>query len=70
MSLFESQQSSEPLEKKPAITRESMERNAKRQSLSLSRQRVARELETARSEVHRTALKNALDYLAAELAKL
>jgi hypothetical protein len=36
---------------------------AKRRSLELSRLRVAHDLETAKSDVHRTALQNALRFL-------
>ncbi len=44
--------------------------DAKRKSLELSRSRVVHDLETARSEVHRTALENALKFLDAEIARL
>jgi hypothetical protein len=66
----ESQQSEEPLEQKVRISRESLERNAKRDSLTMSRHRIERELENTRSEVHRTALKNALEYLDSQLSRL
>lgn len=49
---------------------ENIERRKKRESLELSRSRVARELEAARSLVHRTALENALKFLDEELAKV
>lgn len=52
------------------LTHEEQERVARRESLELSRGRVARELETARSDVHRTALDNALRFLDEELSKL
>ncbi|HEV7242258.1 MAG TPA: hypothetical protein VGQ36_23710 [Thermoanaerobaculia bacterium] len=55
-----------------AKTKESAEeivRRQKRESLELSRVRVARELEAARSPVHRTALENALKFLDEELKK-
>ncbi|HYI08104.1 MAG TPA: hypothetical protein VEK57_03445 [Thermoanaerobaculia bacterium] len=52
------------------LTAEELERERKRESLELSRGRVQRELEGARSEVHRTALTNALKFLEEELAKL
>ncbi|HVG23533.1 MAG TPA: hypothetical protein VND45_05220 [Thermoanaerobaculia bacterium] len=48
-------------------TAEEVERRQKRESLQLSRARVARELEAARSDVHRTALENALRFLDEEL---
>lgn len=44
--------------------------DAKRKSLELSRTRVVRDLQSARSDVHRTALENALKYLDAEIARL
>ncbi len=49
---------------------EELERAGKRESLELSRRRVVNELAGARSEVHRTALQNALRHLDAELARL
>jgi hypothetical protein len=55
---------------KRRVSAEESERAAKRASLELSRGRVMRELETARSGVHRTALENALKFLDEELAKL
>ena len=67
----ESQQSEpQPANAKAPRTADELERVRKREGLELSRARITRELETARSEVHRTALQNALDYLNAELAKL
>jgi hypothetical protein len=48
---------------------EDIERRKKRESLELSRSRVSRELEAARSPVHRTALENALRFLDDELRK-
>lgn len=67
----ESQQS-EPQETNANAPRnaEELERVRKREGLELSRARITRELETAKSDVHRTALQNALEYLDAELAKL
>jgi hypothetical protein len=49
---------------------EEIERRQKRESLELSRSRVARELEAARTPVHRTALENALRFLDDELGKV
>jgi hypothetical protein len=49
---------------------EEIERRSKRESLEMSRRRVETELATSKSEVHRTALQNALHYLDDELAKL
>ena len=46
---------------------EDIERAKKRESLELSRSRITRELQGARSDVHRTALENALRYLDDEL---
>jgi hypothetical protein len=67
----ESQQSGEDFSgSKRKLNAADRERTAKRESLSLSRARVVRELETARSGVHRTALENALKYLDEELGKL
>jgi hypothetical protein len=66
----ESQQTEDVGSGKKKAPAEEVERAAKRASLELSRGRVMRELETARSEVHRTALQNALDFLNEELAKL
>jgi hypothetical protein len=67
----ESQQSGEDLSgAKRKVKAEDRELTAKRESLQLSRGRVMRELETARSDVHRTALQNALKYLDEELKKL
>lgn len=48
---------------------EEVERKQKRESLEHSRSRVSRELEAARSPVHRTALENALRFLDDELKK-
>lgn len=48
---------------------EEVERSHKRASLELSRSRVTRELEGARTPAHRAALENALRYLDEELAK-
>ena len=50
-------------------SQEDRERAAKRESLETSRTRVRRELESARTETHRTALENALRYLDEELRK-
>lgn len=67
----ESQQSEPDLaQDKRRLTAEQAERARKRESLELSRSRVTRELETATSDVHRTALQNALRYLDEEIAKL
>lgn len=52
------------------LTRDDIERRAKRESLEMSRRRVERELEGARSETHRTALEHALRHLDDELGRL
>lgn len=66
----ESQQSENVDERKPRLSAEEAERARKRESLELSRTRIARELEGAKSAVHRAALENALRFLDEELAKL
>lgn len=67
----ESQQSEpEPVQGKAKLTAEETERVRKREGLELSRARIVRELESARSDVHRTALQNALTFLEEEIAKL
>jgi hypothetical protein len=66
----ESQQSDEPLEVRPRLKEEEARRAAERESLERSRRRIATELESARSEVHRTALEHALRHLDDELQKL
>lgn len=49
---------------------EEIERRSKRESLEMSRRRVQNELAASTSQVHRTALENALRYLDDELSKL
>jgi hypothetical protein len=67
----ESQQSEpEPAQVKGKLTADELERVRKREGLELSRARIVRELESARSDVHRTALRNALAFLDEEVAKL
>lgn len=51
-------------------THDEIERRHKRESLEMSRARVSRELDGARSPVHRTALENALRFLDEELKKV
>jgi hypothetical protein len=66
----ESQQSEpEPAQRKRPLTAAEQAKATRREGLELSRARILRELETARSDVHRTALQNALRYLDEELAK-
>ena len=59
-----------PRERGGERTREDLERDSKRHSIEMSRQRVERELQTARSDTHRAALENALAHLDSELRKL
>jgi len=59
-----------PRERREERSREDREREAKRHSVELSRRRIVRELETARSNAHRSALENALAHLDSELRKL
>jgi hypothetical protein len=67
----ESQQAEpELVQSRKQLSAEDQERARKREGLELSRGRVVRELETARSDVHRTALQNALKFLDEELAKV
>lgn len=66
----ESQQS-ETFEHRPEqLSPQDVELRQKRQSLELSRSRVSRELDGARTPVHRSALENALRFLDDELRKL
>lgn len=67
----ESQQSEVSAGKgKRKLSDEERAREQKRESLQLSRARVLHDLDQARTDVHRTALENALQYLDGELAKL
>ena len=59
----------EPFDLVRGAEAEDLERAHKRAGLELSRSRVARELEGARTPAHRAALENALRYLDDELAK-
>jgi molecular chaperone GrpE (heat shock protein) len=52
------------------ITPEQREIQRKRESLELSRRRILRDLEAARSEVRRTSLEHALAFLDEEISKL
>jgi len=61
---------SAPKERAPERKREDLERDSKRHSIELSRQRIERELQSARSDMHRSALQNALAHLDSELKKL
>ena len=53
-----------------ARSRDEVERSRKRDSLELSRRSVSHDLETARTETHRAALRNALSFIESELSKL
>ena len=66
----ESQQSETFIDPRARPRPEELERTRKRESLEMSRRRVSHELEGSRSDVHRTALQNALRYLDDELSKL
>jgi hypothetical protein len=52
------------------MTAEERESRGKRDSLEMSRRRIERELSTASSETHRTALEHALHHLDGELSRL
>ena len=69
---IESQQSDDfsPRERREALSRDELERTRKRESLELQRRRIAHDLETSHSPVHRTALENALRFLDEEIGKL
>ena len=68
----ESQQveSAGSLERSEAATREELRRKQKRESLELSRRRILHEIEETHSEVRRTALQQALDYLDEQIEAL
>ena len=51
------------------LSAEDRERVRRRESLELSRGRIVRELTTARTETHKAALENALQFLDDELRK-
>lgn len=51
-------------------TRDDMELTRKRESLEMSRRNVAGDLERARNETHRSALRHALSFIDDELNKL
>jgi molecular chaperone GrpE (heat shock protein) len=53
-----------------ALTPEQRRTQQKRESLELSRRRILREIETARSEVRHASLQQALDFLDREIAGL
>jgi len=66
----ESQQESRDARSADTGDRTELETRRKRESIELSRRRVASELAKSRSDVHRAALENALRHLDGELQKL
>ena len=56
--------------KKRRLTEAEVEQNQKRESLEMSRRRIAQELSATTSELRRTSLEHALRHLDAEIAKL
>lgn len=68
---IESQQSEsfEPGDAREKRSPAELERLRKREGLEMSRRRIAGELESSRSAVHRAALENALKFLDEELRK-
>lgn len=50
--------------------RDDVERGRRRESLEMSRSSIAHDLATARTETHRAALQNALNFIDGELKKL
>jgi hypothetical protein len=68
---IESQQSETlTTEERQAVSRDELERTRKRESLEMQRRRIAHDLQSARSDVHRTALENALRFLDEELGRM
>ena len=65
----ESQQELDVPDERRLVSQEARERASKREGLEMSRTRVTRELESARTETHRAALQNALQFLDEELRK-
>ena len=53
-----------------AHRQEELEMRRKRESLELSRRNVAHDLENARNDTHRSALRHALSFIDSELKKL
>lgn len=60
----------EPVTRREPFSAEERERRTRQESLEMSRRRVERELGTARSETHRTALEHALHHLDDELSRV
>ena len=63
-------EAAQDMKKKPKKTPEQMEKDKKREGLELSRRRILRELEQAKSEARCQQLRAALAHLDGELAKL
>ena len=59
-----------PADRSAALTPEQRRIQQKRESLELSRRRIVREIETARSEIRRASLQQALDFLDREIEAL
>ena len=55
---------------KRARTADQVERDSRMQGLLLSRTKIVRDIENARDERHRAALKQALDYIDAQIRAL
>ena len=53
-----------------ARTADDIERETRRQGLLLSRTKIVRDIENARDDRHRTALRQALDYIDAQIHAL
>ncbi len=53
-----------------ARTADDIERETRRQGLLLSRSKIVRDIENARDDRHRTALRQALDYIDAQIHAL
>jgi len=66
----ESQQAEERVESRERVAPDEIDRIRKREGVEMSRRRVLNELQSARSDVHRAALKNALQHLDNELARI
>jgi hypothetical protein len=67
----ESQQAGNaPTDPGASLTREQRRIQQKRESLQMSRRRVLQEIETARSEVRRASLRQALEFLDREIEAL
>jgi hypothetical protein len=63
-------EAAQDMKKKPKKTPEQMEKDKKREGLELSRRRIVRELEAAKSEARCAQLRAALAHLDQELGKI